>query len=186
MSSNPPNQVQLSNKKTFGDLFQETHIFVYKYVFGLSGGPAQDVDDIVSETYSRAWAARNRFQGDKDDALKWFFTIAKNLLVDKYRRQQSGEKNRHYFVVEVPAMEEDPEDQLILLEQRKRIWHLLQTLTSDSKEVIVLRYILGWQVRKIAAHMNKNETAISMTIHRSLNRIKENWQDHEAESKDRS
>ena len=71
---------------TLGD---QTHLAVYRYVYGLTGGPQQEVEDITAETYLKAWHARRRFSGNEDAATGWLLQIARRLVIDSYRRRQA-------------------------------------------------------------------------------------------------
>ena len=56
----------------------------------MHGGPREEVEDLTSETFTRAWKSRNKFTGDDHDALCWLFTIARNLVIDVHRRTKSS------------------------------------------------------------------------------------------------
>ncbi|MCL4258976.1 MAG: sigma-70 family RNA polymerase sigma factor, partial [Anaerolineales bacterium] len=43
------------------------------------------------------------------------------------------------------------------------------------REILTLRYSLGWQVKEIAAHMGMTESHISVTIHRTLTKLRQQW-----------
>ena len=48
---------------------------------------------------------------------------------------------------------------------------MLSALSSEVREMIVLRYMLGWQVRQIARYLGVNENTISVTIRRALGNL---------------
>ncbi len=72
----------------FRQLYERTHLSVYRFVYALHGGPAEDVEDIAAETWERAWNGRMRFRGNEHDAVGWLLTIARNLVIDKQRAEQ--------------------------------------------------------------------------------------------------
>jgi RNA polymerase sigma-70 factor (ECF subfamily) len=51
----------------------------------------------------------------------------------------------------------------------------LHRLPDDKREVLVLRYMLGWKVKEIAQYMNKEENTVSVYIHRCLEQIRDEW-----------
>ncbi|MFW5944625.1 MAG: sigma-70 family RNA polymerase sigma factor [Bacteroidota bacterium] len=52
-----------------------------------------EANDLVQDTYYKAWANRAKFKGDSN--LKaWMFTIMKNTFINKYRKKQ---KERAYW-----------------------------------------------------------------------------------------
>ena len=82
----------IRNPQAFQALYLQSHLMVYRYIFGLLGGPIQDVEDLTAETYTRAWKARQRFRGDEQAALGWLLRIARNLVIDSYRRGKAHDK----------------------------------------------------------------------------------------------
>ena len=51
---------------------------------------------------------------------------------------------------------------------------MLDSLPDDTREMLVLRYMLSWQVKQIAAHLDMKENNVSVRIRRALSRLK-NW-----------
>jgi RNA polymerase sigma factor (sigma-70 family) len=67
------------------------------------------------------------------------------------------------------------EDQVTKREQFTHLWEALQILPDDRREMIVLRYMLGWQVKEIAKYLRMEENTVSVYIRRSLGQIRRNW-----------
>src|SRR4030042_4086796 len=171
----------LQDSESFSDLFAHTHLIIFRFIYGLHGGPLEEVEDLTSDTYSRAWKGRNQFSGDEHDALCWLFTIARHLVIDTHRKN----KNHPYNTMEkfddttLDAMfsssELTPEDQATKHEQFTHLWEILQGIHDDRREMLVLRYILGWRVKQIAKFLNMEENTVSVYIRRSLEQIRHDW-----------
>jgi RNA polymerase sigma factor (sigma-70 family) len=52
---------------------------------------------------------------------------------------------------------------------------MLNKLPIQHKEILVLRYILGWRVKDIAAHLQMSENNVSATIRRKLKKLQNEW-----------
>jgi RNA polymerase sigma-70 factor (ECF subfamily) len=165
----------LTSPDAFGQLFEKTYIHIYRYLFGLTGGPQEDVEDLVAESFSRAWLARNSFQGNFDDALRWMLSIAKHQMIDSYRKEKSAVEFELNEDNNLTDQETAPETQALLNEKHQILWELLQALPEEPKEMIVLRYLLDFSIGEIAKYLGKNNTAVSMAIHRALKQIQQNW-----------
>jgi len=61
--------IPLGTPASFSDFYERTHLPVFRYLYGLTGGPQEDVEDLTAEAFTRAWRARRNFQGDADAAL---------------------------------------------------------------------------------------------------------------------
>jgi len=172
----PAGELALTQRGVFSQLFSQVNVQVYRYLYGLTGWPPEEVDDLVAETFARAWSARASFQGDFNAAMHWLLAIARNQVIDVYRRRKTaGMPEMLEDVEELPAPDADPETQALFGEQRLALWRLLQSLPDEAREILVLRYMLDRPVGDIAAYLGKKETAVSMAIHRALRHMQQSW-----------
>lgn len=172
-------RLSLADRPDFARLYEETHLDVYRYVYALHGGPVQDVEDLTAATYERAWNARGRFSGTRGEALGWLLTIARNLVFDAHRRHLRRGSPADIEQVIVAASTPGPEDRAQTNEMARILWGLLGQLPERSREIVVLRYILGWPVKDIAEHLKMRYNTVSVTIYRTLNDLREAWPDDE-------
>ena len=174
-------QPPLQDAESFSNLFTRTQIVIFRFIYGLHGGPIQEVEDLTCEVYYRAWKGRNRFSGDDHDALCWLFTIARHLVIDAHRRKSthlddtSERLDEATFDSIFVSSEQSPEDQAAMRQQYSHLWQLLQGLPDEKREMLVLRYMLGWQVKQIARYLRMEENTVSVYIRRSLEQIRRNW-----------
>src|SRR4030065_1834663 len=179
LASQPP----LQDTESFSNLFSRTQLIIFRYIYGLHGGPLEEVEDLTSDTYIRAWKSRTRFSGDDQDALCWLFTIARHLVIDAHRKYKShhGESIDRLddtFLEEMFLSTTDsPEQRDANREQFTNLWKVLQDLSHERREMLVLRYMLGWQVKQIARYLKMEENTVSVYIHRSLEQIRRDWSD---------
>lgn len=169
----------ITHQDGFSQFFQQSHLQVYRYIYGLTGGPAAEVEDLTAESYARAWSARAGFHGDFKEALYWTLKIAKHQVIDAYRKRKSAGEPESLETFDPPTHETAPEDQVLSHERSAILWGLLQTLPEGPREMLVLRYMLDWTVGEIAQYIHKNETAVSMAIHRALKQLQQKWPAYE-------
>jgi RNA polymerase sigma-70 factor (ECF subfamily) len=176
-ASHPP----LQDPEAFSHLYARTQLIIFRYVYGMHGGPIEEVEDITCDVYMHAWKGRGRFLGDDHDALCWLFTIAHHLVIDAHRytkvhRDSSGlsldDAAAEWLTLSTDAL---PEEQVSSREQFKHLWRLLQSLPDEKREVVVLRYMLGWRVKEIAQYIHKEENTVSANIRRCLQQIRDEW-----------
>ena len=178
------NETSVANANVFAHLYEETHLMVFRYVYGLSGGPAQEAEDLTAETYTRAWKTRRHFNGNKQAALGWLLRIARNLAIDLSRRRKIHNVDEDVDVELLLDPKHTPEADVILHEQIKTLWQMLNRLPEDVREILVLRYMLGWQVKQIADYLEMTENNVSVTIRRAIKSLQRDWvgsqeKDHE-------
>ena len=68
-----------------------------------------------------------------------------------------------------------PEMDVITREQITILWGLLGTLPENVREMIVLRYLLGWQIKKVALHLGLSENNVSVSIRRTIKSLQRDW-----------
>ncbi|MBN1453882.1 MAG: sigma-70 family RNA polymerase sigma factor [Anaerolineales bacterium] len=173
-----PKNSPIATPARFRELYERNRLPVFRYVYGLTGGPQDDVEDLTAETFLRAWKARHRFDGDMDSATGWLIRIAKRLVIDEYRRSLQATRK----LPADPPADPTPEQAAIADEQSRFLSGLLAGLPDEQREIIALRYMLGWRVNEIAQHLGTSENNVSVAIHRILSRLREKWAQAEAES----
>ena len=55
------------------------------------------------------------------------------------------------------------------------LWAQIGSLPNVDREIIVLRYIIGWPVKESATHMDMLDNTVSVKIRRILKRIRDEW-----------
>jgi RNA polymerase sigma-70 factor, ECF subfamily len=160
---------------TFTHLYETTYLIVFRYVYGLSGGPAQEAEDLTAETYARAWKTSHRFDGNKQAALSWLLSIARNLVIDLSRRRKVRNLDEDTPIELLPDPNLAPEQDVVTREQVEILWRMLDNLPEDVREILVLRYMLGWKVKQIASYLGKTENNVSVTIRRALKNLQSGW-----------
>ncbi len=167
--------VPLASAEAFSELFTRTHLIVFRYIFGLRGGPQEAVEDLTAETFLRAWRGRSRFEGNEQAALRWLLRIARNLVIDSYRREQVRPQPEDFALTDLPSENAGPEEELLFSEQMRVLLNALTRLPSRQREMIVLRFILGWRVKDVAEHLGLLENTVSVNLRRSLQRLRQEW-----------
>lgn len=158
--------------EAFSGLYERTHLIVFRYIYALYGEPQEDAEDIWHETFLKAWRTRHRFSGDDDAALGWLLKIAQNTVIDRQRRRRRRPVSYLPDAELFAAPGEDaPEHQVILKEQTQALWKMLETLSSQQRDMLILRYVVGWRVNQIAKHLGMPENTVTVTLRRVLNKL---------------
>ena len=162
----------ISTPNAFSAIYERNRRPVFRYIYSVFGGPWDDAEDLTAETFMRAWKARHTFDRDLDSAIGWLIGIAKRLIIDDYRRK---EVRKTYNLPRNLKAETTTEEEILIIQQKQQLLDLLKELSSDQREIIVLRYVLGWKVNQIAVHMGLSENHVSVIIHRTIADLREKW-----------
>ncbi len=157
------------DRHAFGELY-DTHVeSVYRYVLYRVREPS-DAEDLTSEVFTRAFANIHRYRWQGKSFLAWLYTIARNAVTDRRRRERPTVDLDDAFGV----AEEGPtaHDRAVTGEQVDALRGAVKHLTSEQQEVLVLRFVQDMSSRQVAKMLGKNEGAIRALQFRALGRLR--------------
>ena len=146
-------------------LVRKCYPFVFRYFYYRSI-IREDAEDLTSDVFVRVV---NSIRSQKGYFPAWLFSIAKNLLIDYYRKKGKS-RETSLEEIEEPFSNSDENKRDVL--QSKRIEKMLNLLTDEQKEVIILRFIEGNTNEEIAKIMNKSVGAIKGLQFRALSALR--------------
>ena len=138
--------------------------------FAASSGARGEVEEIVQDTFVRAFGAIDSFRGESSFRT-WLFTIARRLLLDRRRaearRRDTSEVKEGDAVSEYGAL-----DSIIAAEAAERVRRALEKLSPTQREVFLLRVQQGMAYRDIAEVVGSTEGATRVHYHNAIETIK--------------
>jgi RNA polymerase sigma-70 factor (ECF subfamily) len=152
----------------FGELYDRYYTRVFRYVFHRVGNIA-DSEDITAVVFMKALEGLPSYQPTRNTFAPWLFRITRNTVVDHYRRQR---KQSPLEGLDAESPGADPVLTILVDEQRTSLHTLLEELSSEQRDVILMRYAADLSFAEIAAALKKNEPAIRMLLHRGLRKLR--------------
>ena len=73
--------------------------------------------------------------------------------------------------VQLAGSDTSPEQQVIEKEQWERLRVIAQKLTEQQREILVLRYMLGWKNKQVADYLGIPENTVSVILRRTIQRL---------------
>ena len=130
-------------------------------------------DDVVGETFVRVVRYIDGFDGDEAAFRTWVFTIGRNLVVDDLRRRawRPVEAVTHEQLV-TAAPKGDTEDDAMRDLAAAHVEEILEHLSVDQRDVLLLRILGGLTIHEIAQVVGKKEGAVKMLQARGLAAIR--------------
>ena len=122
-----------------------------------------DIDDVVQETLIAAAGSIKSLRAERDGAVPaWFLTIARHKVADHLRRAP-----RHVEVY-AGANTEDVQQIVSDRDRDRRLREAMTELTPEQEEVLVLRFVLGFDSDQTAAITGRTLGAVKALQHRGL------------------
>ncbi|MCD5401407.1 sigma-70 family RNA polymerase sigma factor, partial [candidate division NPL-UPA2 bacterium] len=153
----------------FGKLYDMHVDRVYRHIYYRVGNVA-DAEDLTQQVFLKAWQAIGKYKKTASPFLAWLMTISHNLVVDYYRTK----KDKAYLEAEVTANNLAPSPEQVAearFEQQQLRKAILQ-LPGDQQQVVLLRFIEGFEFKEIASSLGKSEGAIRVILHRALAKLR--------------
>ncbi len=134
-------------------------------------GAREDVEELVQDTFVRAFGAIDSFRGDSS-LRTWLFTIERRLVLDRAR---AAKRRGVQVVIDEADMVtgSDALEEMVASETEGRIRVAVARLSPTQREVFTLRVTEGLSYREIADLAGTTEGAARVHYHNALKMIKE-------------
>jgi RNA polymerase sigma-70 factor (ECF subfamily) len=157
------------DRAAFAELYDTHSDAVYRYVLYRVREPS-DAEDLTSEVFTRAFANIHRYRWQGKSFLAWLYTIARNAVTDRRRRERpTVDLDDAYGVAEDGPT---AHDRAVRGEQVDALRGAVKHLTTEQQEVLVLRFVENMSSRQVAKVLGKNEGAIRALQFRALGRLR--------------
>ncbi|MDQ6710691.1 MAG: sigma-70 family RNA polymerase sigma factor [Candidatus Dormibacteraeota bacterium] len=154
------------DREAFADLYGASYRRVFAYLLARLG-EREAAEDLLQEVYVTALHGISRFRGHTEgEFIGWLLKIAGGKVVDCLRARY-----RHPEVTpgNLPAGHSpDPLDAIDERLRRRELAEALAHLTQEQREVIVNRFVLGFDLEETGRLMRKNVGSIKALQHRGL------------------
>jgi RNA polymerase sigma-70 factor (ECF subfamily) len=150
----------------FLSLYAQEGAVILRYL-RVRAGDRSEAEDLHAETFCRAWQAWPRFRGDPEDVRAWLFRIARNLLIDRYRRHGLV----RFLPLEGRHTAKRADDVAASTSDRTLLLEALQKTSSRDRELVALR-VAGLSHREIGKIQGRSERAVKIAWHRALERLR--------------
>jgi RNA polymerase sigma-70 factor (ECF subfamily) len=123
-------------------------------------------EDILQDTFRRYL----EHYSSQDASASLLFTIARNALIDHFRKRRShsplDEEHHHDHG-------NNAEQHVLIKESYSRMLHALNILPEEEREVLSLAVSSELPYSEIASIMNLTEANVKVKIHRARQKLKE-------------
>jgi RNA polymerase sigma-70 factor (TIGR02960 family) len=152
---------------------RELHVHCYRML-----GSFEEAEDLVQETYLRAWRARDSFAGG-EGLRAWLYKIATNACLDALRARSRRPVTSYAdlpflqpypdrLLDEIAPTEEEPEAVVVARETIALTYvAMIQLLPPRQRAVLILRDVLEWSAQETAAMLDMSVAAANSALQRA-------------------
>ncbi len=161
---------QEGHEWAFARLFERHSARLWPYVCTLSGGEIDEAQDLLQETFVRAWSRLGELQtGAAFHA--WLRTLAYRLALDRCDKQQHRDQllARYAMVAEGGRT---PEQRLLSRELGAAIAEAAQSLSESSRRIFTAFHIEDKSIMEISEEMGLSVGAVKARLFQGRKRLR--------------
>jgi RNA polymerase sigma factor (sigma-70 family) len=162
---------QLVEQSPPGKLYQQYAASILSYL-DRHVSIKEDAEDVLLEVFLAALENQTWVNLNDGERLAWLRRVARNKLVDHYRRVSRHPVAPLQELAETVADEDlSPEQQALFQESLGLLKQEIAALPRLQQEVLRLRFGHGLHTKEIASMLQRTDTAIRIMLSRILNRL---------------
>lgn len=187
--TSPQPNLSTLDQDTFGELIEPYRRALKAHCYRMMGS-IQDAEDMVQETFLRAWRRRETFEA-RSTLRAWLYKIATNVCLDalKKRPRRVVPRTRQpesTLAEPIPAsvmepiwLDPAPDEWLVADDENPEGYMLarehvslafiaaLHLLPARQRAILILRDVLDWQANEVAELLDISVPAVKSALHRA-------------------
>ncbi|HEX7395443.1 MAG TPA: sigma-70 family RNA polymerase sigma factor [Anaerolineaceae bacterium] len=173
--------LKAGDREAFASLVDETSGHIYRVVLQILGNE-QDAEDVLQETYIKAFRSLPDFEG-RSSLTTWLYRIAVNealMMVRKRRPQTVSIEENSTFDAEAESESMQivdfcclPEGEFLSSESRRFLDQAIQNLPDTLRVVFVMRDIEGLSIQETAEVLDLSESNVKTRLLRARLRLRQ-------------
>jgi RNA polymerase sigma factor (sigma-70 family) len=158
------------NREAFERLYGEYAAPLYGFLAYRTGNRSL-AEDLVADSFERAWSSRFRFDLRRGSQKTWLYSIALNRLRDHARRETIEARALH-AVAELQNGNGSSHRTIEQAELRQILLTAMGVLPDEERDALSLRYGGDLSLREIASLLGVPRTTVEGRIYRGLKKLK--------------
>jgi RNA polymerase sigma-70 factor, ECF subfamily len=172
-------RVRAGDDDAFRELVERHGRAVFRVAFRVTGR-AEDAEDVVQETFLRAYRQLDRFEA-RSNVRTWLHRIATNCAIDLLRARPKREVAEEPETLERAAAASgnerpSPERSLLGVQIGERLAGAMALLTEMERATFTLRHFEGLSIGEIGGKLGLNTSATKHSIFRAVRKMRRELQ----------
>ncbi|MDP2631254.1 MAG: sigma-70 family RNA polymerase sigma factor [Candidatus Uhrbacteria bacterium] len=155
-------------KSSFNQFYRKHFDGVYRFVFYRVKMNKEVAEDLTSEIFIKALCNFSKFDPNISQ-VAWIMTIARNHVINHWRDQKEViDIDQIAFKMEGA----DGRKELENIDDAMRLYSALNKLCKEDREIIELKYLLGYRYKEIGEIICKSAGAARIDAHRAMKKLR--------------
>jgi RNA polymerase sigma-70 factor (ECF subfamily) len=158
----------IRNKPDFAEVYEQEYSYLYNYVY-MQAMHRENTEDLISEIFMRAMTHYDGFDPSKASVRTWLCTIARNCLIDYFRKNGRRKTENLDDAPEPSAVDEYD---ILKNPVNKEVYRLLAQLSQEERELLTMIYVQELKNPQIGEILGINAKAVSERHRRLLAKLR--------------
>lgn len=137
----------------FRRLFEEFGPQIRHYMMRY-GADAATAEELAQETLLAVWRKAAQYSAAKGTPATWMFSIARNLRIDRLRRETCWQELSDDVAEGTPSEDTPPDDAASERQRQARVQAVLAALPEDQRAVVTAAFVDGLSHHDISARLS--------------------------------
>jgi RNA polymerase sigma-70 factor (ECF subfamily) len=164
----------------FRHLVERHSRVIFRVAYRMTGNE-HDADDVVQETFLRAYKQLDHFE-ERANFSTWLHRIAVNCSLDLLRSRSRHDKHRADITVhdgdeererEIASFDPQPDRLLLSAELQQHVAAAMERLSGNERTAFILRHFEGMPVEEIGKTLGIQVNAAKHTIFRAVRKLRD-------------
>jgi RNA polymerase sigma-70 factor (ECF subfamily) len=153
---------------------------IFRVAYRMTGNE-HDADDVVQETFLRAYRQLDHFE-ERANFSTWLHRIAVNCSLDLLRSRGRHDRHRADATIfdgeeererEIASSDPQPDRLLLSAEMQQHVASAMDKLSGNERTAFILRHFEGMPVEEIGKTLGIQVNAAKHTIFRAVRKLRE-------------
>lgn len=168
-------RVASGDREAFAALFGTYAAKVKGYLLRL-GAAGAIAEDLAQDAMVNVWRRAASFDPAKAKASTWIFVVARNVWIDKLRREKVELAYRSSLLVEEESSDEAPDDAVARGQSEEQISAALAQLSPEQRQVVQLSFFEDRPHSEIAEHLSLPLGTVKSRLRLALIKLRAHWE----------
>lgn len=158
-------------RNIFEKTYQENAKAIYRFVY-IKTSNKEVAEDLTADIFCKYF---EYLQAEQiiENARAMLYRIARNLIIDTYRRKAYREsKTLHGVDMETVSSTEDILSSSVLKEAYEQVRKVMGSIKKEYEDILLLHYIEDMTVPEIAFIQGTNENNVRVKLHRAIKSLR--------------
>ena len=165
-------KARLGDADAFRVLVERHSRPLFRVAFRMTGNQ-QDAEDVVQESFLRAWRQLGKFD-ERASFGTWLYRIATNCSLDvmRSRKRRSALSEAEDPALALPSGDPSPERVAMSGEVRERVAEAMDGLSASERTAFVLRHFEGMRIVDVSRVLGCQPGAAKHSVFRAVQKLR--------------